>query len=303
MSDELATFPVTSIPPDAMRIQVPAADGPTTPFSGLESATTELPGIDIWPCEAGALDVGWNDAVAVTSPHDNSSTDTRSTEFVIPVEAPSSCKKYHPAALCFDPPPRTLLNFTGSCTADAEHVVENLDIQNSGEQCYNIRLEAGKRTNAQAFGSACTSVQDPGDKIERPPSLQQGRTQHKLSPHQQPRQYTRTIANAMALRLNNIPVDMHRQLGLGNMYPQKTSGRRKNACTVVMATSTIHVSVLMLRTTSRGQHHRRITTGWREFCARAGVEIGDELVFERVNNANKLFVQVKKKITTQSNAL
>ena len=89
--------------------------------------------------------------------------------------------------------------------------------------------------------------------------------------------------------------DMHQQLGLGGMYPQKAAGRRKNVCTVDLVTDTAHAAVVMLRTTSKGQHHRRFSTGWREFCGRAGVEVGNKLVFTRLENANTLSVHVEKK--------
>ena len=88
---------------------------------------------------------------------------------------------------------------------------------------------------------------------------------------------------------------MHRQLGLSAMYPKKAAGRRKNVCNLDLVTDTTHAAVVMLRTTSMGQHHRRLSTGWREFCGRAGVEVGDRLVFTRLENANTLSVHVEKK--------
>ena len=128
-------------------------------------------------------------------------------------------------------------------------------------------------------------------------SIQDVIDKNGLSPrlHQMPRQYVRTIASVTALRLLHITKDMHQQLGLGGMYPQKAAGRRKNDCTVDLVTDTAHAPVVMLRTTSKGQHHRRFSTGWREFCGRAGVEIGDRLVFTRLQNANLLSVHVEKK--------
>jgi len=89
---------------------------------------------------------------------------------------------------------------------------------------------------------------------------------------------------------------MHRQLGLSDMYAKKAAGqaRRTGACTLNVATRTDIAAVVMVRTISKGQRHRRFSTGWLKFCARAGVEIGDELVFKRTRTGNALAVRVVK---------
>jgi len=107
------------------------------------------------------------------------------------------------------------------------------------------------------------------------------------------RQFTRSITSTTALRFLHIPANMHRQLGLDDMYFKRTSGRRDNACTVYLVAGEARAPVVMLRTTSIRQHHRRFSRGWREFCAREGVEIGDDVVFER-GMGNDLAVRVVK---------
>ena len=87
---------------------------------------------------------------------------------------------------------------------------------------------------------------------------------------------------------------MHRQLGLSDIYPLKAAGRRTDTCSLILATMVDKDAVVMVRTIPKGQRHRRFSIGWREFCARAGVEIGDELVFERTGTWNELAVRVVK---------
>jgi hypothetical protein len=114
------------------------------------------------------------------------------------------------------------------------------------------------------------------------------------APPQHNGQYKRAITSTTALRFLHIPADMHHQLGLDDMYSKQPAGRRENVCTVHLVTGAIRAPVVMLRTTSRRQHHRRLSTGWREFCARAGVELGNELTFERAGTGNELDVRVVK---------
>jgi len=118
--------------------------------------------------------------------------------------------------------------------------------------------------------------------------------QIRHAPPQHNGQYKRAITSTTALRFLHIPADMHHQLGLDEMYSKQPAGRRDNVCTVHLVTGAIRAPVVMLRTTSRRQHHRRLSTGWREFCARAGVELGDELTFERAGTCNELDVHVVK---------
>jgi len=114
---------------------------------------------------------------------------------------------------------------------------------------------------------------------------------HASQPH---RQYKRAVTSTTALRFLHIPADMHRELGLGEIYSKQPAGRRDNVCTVHLVTGAIRAPVVMSRTTSIRQHHRRFSTGWREFCARADVEIGDELMFERTGTSKELAVRAVK---------
>ena len=113
-------------------------------------------------------------------------------------------------------------------------------------------------------------------------------------PPQHNGQYKRAIKSTTALRFLHIPADMHHELGLHKMYSKQPAGRRDNVCTVHMVTGIVSAPVVMLRTTSHRQHHRRFSTGWREFCARADVEIGDELMFELTGTSKELAVRVVK---------
>jgi len=114
------------------------------------------------------------------------------------------------------------------------------------------------------------------------------------APPQHNGRYKRASTSTTALRFLHIPADMHHQLGLDEMYSKQTAGCRDNVCTVHLVTRTIRAPVVMLKTTSRRQHHRRFSTGWREFCALVGVELGDELIFMRTGSSNELAVRVVK---------
>ena len=292
MPAKLSASPLLS--PEAAHAQLPGADALPSAFSGLESATTEWPALEMWPTAQAALDNGWDEVVAQW-PREDALTKTRSAESLAAGAGTLTCGlTCHPSAGRPGPPSRLLLNFTVSRAAEAHHVVEGWDAHASHNQGRKGPRMAAECADVQ---TSTPSDQDgigedgvsprfhPIDKHERSPRL-----------HQRPRQYVRTIASITAFRLLHITIDMHHQLGLGDMYPKKAAGRRKNVCTVDLVTDTAHAAVMMLRTTSKGQHHRRFSTGWREFCGRAGVEIGDRLVFTRLENANTLSVHVEKEV-------
>ena len=279
MPAKLGASPLLS--PEEAHAQLPGADALASAFSDLESATTEWPRLEMWPTAPAALDYGWDEVVAQW-PREDALTKTRSAESLAAgTGAPTCGQTCHPSAGRPGPPSRLLLNFTVSRAAEAQHVVRGWDANASHSQGCKGPCMAGECADVQTL---TRSFQDVIDKNGLLPRL-----------HQMPRQYVRTIASVTALRLLHITKDMHQQLGLGGMYPQKAAGRRKNVCTVDLVTDTAQAAVVMLRTTSKGQHHRRFSSGWREFCGRAGVEIGDRLVFTRLENANLLSVHVEKK--------
>ena len=90
-----------------------------------------------------------------------------------------------------------------------------------------------------------------------------------------------------------IPQDMYQELGLNNLFPINGAARRARTCTVdlELATGSLY-PVTMAKATSSRHVHRRFTTGWREFCEAAGVEVGDELMFVRGRHSNALMVHV-----------
>ena len=283
MPDKLKALLVTNAAPAVAHAHLPAEDALASAFCGLKYATTVWPSFETWPCITLAQDDTW-DKVVATLPREDALTKTWSVESAVAAGAPTFAENVHPSVLCLNSPSRRLeLNLTVDSTVELEHVLEGWDVKASVNQCCTIPHVTEARTGVQGFGPTA-SVLDLIDKNGLLPRLHQG-----------PRQYRRTITSATGLRVLNIPIDMHCQLGLGDMYPRKAAGRRRNVCTVHMATSAIHADVVMLRTTSRRQHHRRLSTGWRDFCARADVEIGDVLTFERLENDNKLTVHVEKK--------
>ena len=292
MPAKLGASPLLS--PEAAHAQLPGADALASAFSGLESATTEWPGLEMWPTAQAALDNGWDEVVAQWPREDVLSKARSAESLAAGAGAPTCGQTCHPSAGRPGPPSRLLLNFTVSRAAEAQHIVEGRDAPASRNQgCKGLRMTGECAADVQ---TSTPSVQDVIDKDGQSPRLHPI-DKHERSPglHQRPRQYARTIASATALRLLHITIDMHRQLGLSDMYPKKAAGRRKNVCHLDLVTDTTHTAVVMLRTTSMGQHHRRLSTGWREFCGRAGVEVGDRLVFTRLENANTLSVHVEKK--------
>ena len=157
----------------------------------------------------------------------------------------------------------------------------------SGESHVKVpAAKTGRRRGAQIAGRRTPDdTLEPNDKhVQYPRQLRR----------QPSRQYKRAISSATALRLLHIPMDMHRQLCLSDMYPRQAKGRRTSVCTVRLVLDKFHVNVVMFKTKSAKQHHRRFSTGWRDFCKMVGVEVGDTLEFERTKHGNELAVGVVK---------
>ena len=90
--------------------------------------------------------------------------------------------------------------------------------------------------------------------------------------------YSRTISNAMALRVLYIPLEMHDLLHLADMYPKcGHGGRRCRSCVVQLMLTEGGVPFPATMAKSSTCRHRRISTGWRAFCVSAGLQIGDRL--------------------------
>ena len=93
-----------------------------------------------------------------------------------------------------------------------------------------------------------------------------------------------------------IPLDMHRELGLNDLFPLVSAARRARTCTVDVQVATgLLYPVTMVKATSRRHMHRRLTTGWREVCEAAGVKVGDELRFVRNGQSDALMLKVVEK--------
>ena len=291
MPAKLGASPLLS--PDAVHARLPGADALASAFSGLESATTEWPVFEMWPTAPAALDAGWDEVMAPW-PREDALTKAWSAESLAAVEGAPTCGQtcVLPAGLP-DPASRLLLTFTDSRAAEVQHVGEGCNANASRNQGRKGPRMAGDCANVQTSTPSVKNLIDNGG---RSPRLH-ATDEHDRSPmlHQRPRQYVRTIASATALRLLYIPRDMHRQLHLCDMYPKKAAGRRKSVCNLDLVTETAHAAVVMLSKTSMRQNHRRLTTGWREFCEKAGVKVGDRLVFTRQENVNALSVHVEKK--------
>lgn len=112
-----------------------------------------------------------------------------------------------------------------------------------------------------------------------------------------PQRFQRVIRNAVGLRFLNIPNGMFRHLNLADMYSKGPHiGRRQNVCTVTLVIPSQGIShvVKMVRTTSNGQQHRRLSTGWRELCKLAKVSLGDKLTFTRDWHSKRLNVNIER---------
>jgi len=107
------------------------------------------------------------------------------------------------------------------------------------------------------------------------------------------RAFQRVITNRTGLRMMYVPQDMCRRLCLDDLFPIRPDGRRSKSCMIDLTLpSGAACPVTLIKTTSRGHSHRRFTTGWREFCNVAGVQVGDRLKFVRGRQSNVFIVEV-----------
>jgi hypothetical protein len=113
----------------------------------------------------------------------------------------------------------------------------------------------------------------------------------------------RLISNSTALRVLYITKDMHRALRLGSMYPKSPSGRRDSVCTIKITTTAGQgpFSVTMTTNKSNGTYHRRLSTGWRDFCSAVGAEVEDTIAFTRGYAAGHLTVTIEKSTRPKMN--
>jgi len=115
---------------------------------------------------------------------------------------------------------------------------------------------------------------------------------HPVTP---PLEYSRTISNAMALRVLYIPLEMHDLLHLADMYPKRgNEERRCRSCVVQVLLTEDGVPFPVTMAKSSACRHRRISTGWKAFTLSAGVQVGDSLTFFRGRLPDQLVVVVNK---------
>ena len=88
MPAKLGASPLLS--PEAAHAQLPGADALASAFSGLESATTEWPDLEMWPTAPAALDAGWDEVMAPW-PREDALTKARSAESLAAVEGAPTC--------------------------------------------------------------------------------------------------------------------------------------------------------------------------------------------------------------------
>jgi hypothetical protein len=108
-------------------------------------------------------------------------------------------------------------------------------------------------------------------------------------------EYSRTISNAMALRVLYIPLEMHDLLYLTDMYPKRgDGGRRCRSCVIQLLLTENGEPFPVTMARSSACRHRRISSGWRAFCVSAGLQVGDRLTFFRGRLSGQLVVTVNK---------
>ena len=112
MPAKLGASPLLS--PEEAHAQLPGADALASAFSGLESATTEWPGLEMWPTAQAALDNGWDEVVAQWPREDVLSKARSAESMAAGAGAPTCGQTCHPSAGRPGPPSRLLLNFTAS---------------------------------------------------------------------------------------------------------------------------------------------------------------------------------------------
>ena len=129
--------------------------------------------------------------------------------------------------------------------------------------------------SGQCMPCAATHSPAPGKPVRR----------HK------PPEFQRLITGVACLRLLYVPRDMHACLGLGAAHPKQTSGSRSSACTVQLTMARgVSVPVTLTGKVVRGACYRRFTKGWRAFCETAGVQVGDTLIFSRLDRVGEVSV-------------
>ena len=127
------------------------------------------------------------------------------------------------------------------------------------------------------------------------PSDDDGMQVYAQRPVTSPLEYSRTINNAMALRVLYIPLEMHDLLYLADMYPKRGyGGRRCRSCIVQLMLTEDGGPFPVTMAKSSACRHRRISTGWRAFCVSAGLQVGDRLTFSRGRLPDQLVVAVNK---------
>ena len=254
---------------------VPATMAPS--FRDLGSSSmTAWHGHSAWLSPVPAPDQLWNERMT-TPTHEEV---VGGTWLAVPVGAPT-CAGAHIAPI--------LCQKNEHCLARSPQVgfVEAAPTSEiSGQSHVNVpAAKTGRHRGAQIAGRRTPDTLEPNDKhVQYPRQLRR----------QPSRQYKRAISSVMALRLLHIPADMHRQLCLSDMYPRQAKGRRTSVCTVRLVMNKFNANVVMTKTTSANQHHRRFTTGWRDFCKMVGVKVGNTLEFERTKHGNELAVGVVK---------
>lgn len=106
------------------------------------------------------------------------------------------------------------------------------------------------------------------------------------------------IKNKTALRLLYIPLRMHAQFGLGQLYSQSRSGCRKVSCAIQLRTQANATHrVIMMTVTVGGKPYPRLAAGWDEFCEQAGVCVGDAVTGSAATWAPRLMSMNVRSLT------
>jgi len=116
MPAKMKAIPVTIVAPGGAHAELPAEGALASALSGLESANTEWPGLEMWPSGATTLDDAWNEGAATLLRKD-ALTKTGSAESAVAYRAPMCDKHTHPSVPCLDSPSRLLMDFTVSSSA------------------------------------------------------------------------------------------------------------------------------------------------------------------------------------------
>ena len=119
-----AKLDASPLSPEEAHAQLPGADALASAFSGLESATTEWPGLEMWPTAQAALDNGWDEVVAQWPREDVLSKARSAESLAAGAGAPTCGQTCHPSAGRPGPPSRLFLNFTASRAARLSTLLE-----------------------------------------------------------------------------------------------------------------------------------------------------------------------------------